>query len=97
MPDYTKALHRRFCRESVHQDLQEQAEKFRQQLKEHLDKNGREKLLKLVDLGIELREEISLIAGFQLAFGIASELPPYSFEGEKEDRACQASRQRRRE
>ena len=73
---------------------------FRQELKEHLDRNSREKLLKLVNLGIELREETSLaafIAGFQLALGIASKLTPYSFDNEEEQRAYEASRQRRGE
>lgn len=56
-------------------------EDFLQELKEHLDRNSREKLLKLVDLGIELREETSLAAfidGFQPALGIARELTPYT-------------------
>ena len=51
-----------------------------------------------MDLGIELREETSLaafIAGFQLALGIASELTPYSFEDEEEERACQAALEKR--
>ena len=53
-----------------------------------------EKLLKLVDLGIELREETSLasfMAGFRLAWGLAQELETdglYSFEDEEEARAC---------
>ena len=100
MKDYMMALHQRFCREPECRDLQEQAEELRQELKEHLDRNSREKLLKLVDLGIELREKTSLaafIAGFQLALGIASELTPYSFEDEEEQRDCEASRQRRGE
>ena len=52
------------------------------------------KLLKLVDLGIELREETSLagfMAGFKLAWGLAQELEAdglYSFEDEEEARAC---------
>lgn len=98
MLDYMRALHQRFCQEPECRNLQEQAEELRQELKEHLDRNSREKLLKLVDLGIELREETSLaafIAGFQLALGIASELTPYSFEDEEEQRACEASWQRR--
>lgn len=82
MLDYMRAFHQRFCQEPECRDLQEQAEVLRQELKEHLDRNSREKLLKLVDLGIELREETSLaafIARFQLALGIASELTPYSW------------------
>ena len=99
MRDYMMALHQRFCQEPECRDLQEQAEELRQELKEHLDRNGLEKLLKLVDLDIELREETSLaafMAGFQLALGIVAELAPsYSFEDEEERRACEASRQRR--
>lgn len=98
MLDYMRALHQRFCREPERQDLQEQEEKLRHQLKEHLDRNGREKLLKLVDLGIELREETSLaafIAGFQLALGIASELTTYFFEDEEEQHAYQAALEKR--
>lgn len=100
MLDYMRALHQRFFQEPECRNLQEQAEELRQELKEHLDRNSRDKLLKLVNLGIELREEASLaafIAGFQLALGIASELTPYSFEDEEEQRACEASRQRRGE
>ena len=98
MLDYMRALHQRFFQEPECRNLQEQAEELRQELKKHLDRNGREKLLKLVDLGIELREETSLaafIAGFQLALGIASELTPYSFEDEEEERACQAALKKR--
>ena len=98
MLDYMRALHQRFCREPERQDLQEQEEKLRHQLKEHLDRNGREKLMKLVDLDIELREETSLaafIAGFQLALGIASELTTYSFEDEEEQHAYQAALEKR--
>lgn len=52
MLDYMRALHQRFCQEPECRDLREQAEELRQELKVHLDRNGREKLLKLVDLGI---------------------------------------------
>ena len=98
MLDYMRALHQRFCQEPECRNLQEQAEELRQEVKEHLDRNGREKLLKLVDLDIELREETSLaafIAGFQLALGIASELTPYSFEDEEEQHAYQAALEKR--
>ena len=66
-------------------------ESLRRELREQMDRQDREKLLKLVDLGIELREETSLAAftaGFRLALGIAEELEPYSFEDEEEERAC---------
>lgn len=59
-----------------------------------LTRRNLQKLLKLVDLGIELREETSLasfMAGFRLAWGLAQELETdglYSFEDEEEARAC---------
>ena len=67
---------------------------LRRELREQLDRQNREKLLKLVDLGIELREEISLasfMAGFKLAWGLTQELEAdglYSFGDEEEARAC---------
>ena len=79
MLDYMRALHQRFCREPERQDLQEQEEKLRHQLKEHLDRNGR----------------AAFIAGFQLALGIANELTPYSFEDEEEQHAYQAALEKR--
>ena len=101
MLDYMRALHQRFFQEPECQDLQEQAEKLRQELKERLDRNGREKLLKLADLNNELQETISLesfLSGFKLALGIAAELAPsYSIDNEEEQRACEALRQRRDE
>ena len=66
-----------------------------------LDWRGQEHLLKLADLENELQEEISLasfLSGFKLALGIAAELAPsYSFDDEEEQRACEASLQRRDE
>ena len=62
----------------------------------------RKKLLKLVDLGIELREETSLssfTAGFKLAWGLVRELEIdglYSFEDEEEDRALRRIEQKER-
>ena len=94
MNDYMRALHQRFFQEPAYTDVREEIELLRRELREHLDRQNREKLLKLVDLGIELREEISLasfMAGFKLAWGLAQELEAdglYSFEDEKEARAC---------
>ena len=91
MNDYMRALHQRFFREPAYPDVREEIEALRWELRAQLDRQNREKLLKLVDLGIELREETSLAAftaGFQLALGIAGELEPYSFEDEEEERAC---------
>ena len=86
MNDYMKALHQRFFREPAYPEIRREAEALR----EKLDRQDRESLLKLADLAIELREEISLAsftAGFQLALGIAGELTPYCFEDDEEERA----------
>ena len=91
MNDYMKALHQRFFREPACTDVRDEIERLRRELREQMDRQDREKLLKLVDLGIELREETSraaFTAGFRLALGIAEELEPYSFEDEEEERAC---------
>ena len=95
MNDYMRALHQRFFREPECADVRREIEGLRRELREQLDRQNREKLLKLVDLGIELGEEISLasfMAGFKLAWGLAQELEAdglYSFEDEEEARACQ--------
>lgn len=94
MNDYMRALHQRFFREPECADVRREIEGLRRELREQLDRQNREKLLKLVDLGIELREELSLasfMAGFKLAWGLAQELEAdglYSFEDEEEARAC---------
>ena len=90
MNDYMRALHQQFFREPAYTDVRDEIENLRQELRAQLDRQDREKLLKLADLGIELREEISLAAftaGFRLAPGIAGELEPYSFDDEEEARA----------
>lgn len=90
-----RALHQRFFHEPECVELSKELESIRSNLRDKLDRQDREKLMKLVDLEIELREETSLasfIAGFQLAFGIARELRHYSFEDEEEQRACDAMR-----
>ena len=96
MNDYMRALHQRFYHEPECAEISKELEAIRCNLRDKLDRKDREKLLKLVDLEIELREEISLasfIAGFQLAFGIAGELGNYSFEDEEEQRAYAAMRE----
>ena len=64
MLDYMRALHQRFCQEPECRNLQEQAEELRQELKEHLDRNGREKLLKLVKgpVGLVTLTEVTCVA-----------------------------------
>lgn len=94
MNDYIRALHQRFFREPEYAEVRREIERLRRELREQLDRQDREKLLKLVDLGIELREETSLtsfMAGFKLAWGLAQELEAdglYSFEDEEEAKAC---------
>ena len=101
MNDYMRALHQRFFREPECADVREEIENLRQELREQLDRQDREKLLKLADLENELLDEISLesfLSGFKLALGIAAELlPSYSFDDDEERRACEALRQRRGE
>ena len=90
MNDYMRALHQRFFREPAYQNVREEIELLRQELRAQMDRQDREKLLKLTNLGIELREEISLAGfteGFRLALGIAGEMEPYSFDDEEEERA----------
>ena len=64
-----------------------------------MDRQDREKLLKLVDLGIELREETSLAsftAGFKLAWGLSKELEAdglYSFDEDETERICRRMEQ----
>ena len=60
-------------------------------------RQDREALLKLTDLAIELREDVSLAsftAGFQLGLGIAGELTHYSFEDDEEERALRRQEQK---
>ena len=61
-----------------------------------LDEPERKLLLKMADLEDALREEAclnSFISGYRLAQGIQQELladqPPYNFENEDEQRACE--------
>ena len=66
------------------------------QLTRLLDEPERKLLLKMADLEDALREEAclnSFISGYRLAQGIQQELladqPPYNFENEDEQRACE--------
>ena len=99
MNDYMRALHQRFFQEPAYTDVREEIELLRRELRAQLDRQDRqdrEKLLKLADLGIELREETSLAAftaGFRLALGIAGELEPSSFDDEEEERALRRTEQ----
>ena len=100
--NYIRALHQRFFREPTNADMRNQIEGLRRELREQLNRQDREKLLKLVDLGIELREETSLssfIAGFKLAWGLSKELEAdglYSFDEEETERVCHRMKQEER-
>ena len=94
MNDYMRALHQRFFREPDCTEIRRELETLRLTLRDKLD---RQELLKLADLAIELREDVSLAsftAGFQLGLGIAGELTPYSFEDDEEERALRRQAQK---
>ena len=95
MNDYMQALHRRFFKEPELKELKEEIESVRLSLKAGMSSDDREKLLKMIDLCVELQDEISLESfrsGFQLALGIVSELRPYCFDEDEEERAYNAFR-----
>jgi hypothetical protein len=97
MNDYMRALHQRFFQEPDCTEIRRELETLRLTLRDKLDRQDRETLLKLTDLAIELREVVSLAsftAGFQLALGIAGELTPYSFEDDEEERALRRQEQK---
>ena len=90
MYDHMRALEDRFAPEPNHKRRQE-LESKRQDVAALLDKQGRKKLLQLVDAHTMAQEEMALasfIAGFRLAWGIAMELGAdgsYSYEQEQEE------------
>ena len=99
MRDYMKAL----CAGSRRQEyLDRKIERTYRQLTRLLNEPERRLLLKMADLEDALREEAclnSFISGYCLAQGIQQELladkPPYDFENEDEQRACElAGRER---
>ena len=101
MYEYIRALQRQFFREPDFPELRQELNELHQELTEDKPRDERRKLLKLVDLEAELRDEISLAsfaAGFRLAWGIIGELsiePPYSFAEEEEHRVGQLADLRR--
>ena len=90
MYNYMKALEDRFAPKPNHKRRQE-LETKRQEVATLLDKQGRKKLLRLVDAHTMAQEGMALagfIAGFHLAWGIATELGAdgsYSYEREQEE------------
>ena len=96
MPEYLKALHERFTTVSPEaMKIQHERNRILARLRGQLGKSQRILLLHLLDLEDDLRDETSLhsfIAGIRLARGIEeelSEIPPYSFDDESEERARQ--------
>ena len=90
MYDYMKALEDRFSPAFRNMEQRQELETYRQAVSALLDKQGRKKLLRLVDAHTAAQEEMALssfIAGFRLAWGIAMELSAdgkYSYEQEQE-------------
>ena len=90
MYDYMRALEDRFSPKSNYAEQRQELEAKRQAVSALLDKQGRKKLLRLVDAHTAAQEEMALssfIAGFRLAWGIAMELGAdgkYSYEQEQE-------------
>ncbi len=88
MYDYMRALEDRFA-PTPNQKQRRQLETKRQEVAALLDKPGRKKLLRLVDAHTMAQDEMALasfIAGFRLAWGIATELNvngSYSYEQEQ--------------
>ena len=97
MNDYMRALHQRFCKEPERKEVREELERVYATVKERLPRQDQEKLLRIADLEIDLREETSLasfVAGFQLGMGIAGEMERYCFEDEEEKRATERATMR---
>ena len=97
MNNYMRALHQRFCKEPERKEVREELERVYATVKERLPRQDQEKLLRIADLEIDLREETSLasfVAGFQLGMGIAGEMERYCFEDEEEKRATERAKMR---
>ena len=76
MYDYMRALEERF-NSKPSQAQRQQLIAMRQEVSALLDKQGKKRLLRLVDAHTMAQEEMALtsfIAGFHLAWGIATEL-----------------------
>ena len=98
MYEYMRGLQRQFFKDPNFPELRQELNEFYQELTADRTKDERRKLLKLVDLEAELRDETALAsfaAGFRLAWGLIAELntePPYSFAEEEERRMGQQRR-----
>ena len=94
MPEYLRALHERFTTASPEaMRVQRERDRILARLRGQLGKSQRVLLLHLLDLEDDLRDQVSLdsfLSGVRLARGIEqelSEIPPYSFDRENEERA----------
>ena len=94
MPEYLRALHERFTTASPEAaKIQCERDRILARLRGRLDRSQRVLLLHLLDLEDDLRDQTSLdsfVSGIRLSRGIEqelSEIPPYSFDGENEERA----------
>ena len=104
--EYMRALRQRFFTEPD-VTLQREIEESWRSLSERMGKEDQKRILGLVDMQAVLLEKTTLasfVSGFQLAFGIAGELTPYSFSrdekayAEKRRDCCgKAQGERRRE
>lgn len=93
MLDYMRALRKWFAEEPDCCEVEAEIEGLHRSLRKKLDKRNRRRLLRLIDLELELQDEIAVanfLSGFKLAWGIARELgKPYSFATDEENRACE--------
>ena len=94
MPEYLRALHERFTRETPQaKRILRERDRILARLRGQLGKSQRILLLHLLDLEDDLRDQTSqdsFLSGVRLARGIEQELdelPPYSFDGENEEQA----------
>ena len=94
MPEYLKALHERFTRQTQQAKIiLRERDRILARLRGRLSKSQRVLLLHLLDLEDDLRDQTSLdsfLSGIRLARGIEqelSEIPTYSFDDENEEQA----------
>ena len=74
---YMSELYRRYFRATGFNELEEEIENTRQEVRDCLDQAQQRKLMYLVDTQNLLREEIAqagFVAGFKLAWGLIKEL-----------------------
>ena len=97
MNDYMRALHQRFCKEPECKEVLYVYLLVYATVKERLPRQDQEKLLRIADLEIDLREETSLAIlrrRVSVGMGIAGEMERYCFEDEEEKRATERAKMR---